>query len=296
MKKIVILLVGVVIAASPLLKGKAQAASMTIGPYGYYAWWNPFFKKWIEGKGDQFIFPNDTLSFNRKFEMKQAPLYGGVFGIAFSEKWSFMNVFIMGKYITKSSHFEQAITVLYSSPYFLRRNQNTFKYDLDSTLNYNIKSFFKFFIGFKYQHYNFKQNRSINQLTIQTSFYPTYIIYEGKIEYHGLGGGLGFGFNVNLVENLYLLWNISILYQKPLMRGRKWKFMYSNGSIMPLNTIATIDLDYNSLGGNSTLSFAYYIPAASITITLEVGTNTYILSVKTVPDTDSIKCLIISMV
>ena len=71
------------------------------------------------------------------------------------------------------------------------------------------------------------------------------------------------------MENFFLLLNLSVLYQRPLI------VVKDNGAFGGLSPTARrapllqkTKPDTNAIGANGTLNFAYYVPAAHLTIAL----------------------------
>ena len=77
----------------------ATAAGMSIGAYLWPAWWKPSFEDWMKGESKHKFVVN---TFNKKFKMDLAPLYGPILSFKLSDKISFNNVLVMGSYRAKS--------------------------------------------------------------------------------------------------------------------------------------------------------------------------------------------------
>lgn len=106
------------------------------------------------------------------------------------------------------------------------------RYDSDLALNYRLNSWLKIFAGGKYMAYE------------MTEFY-----------HRSIGPGAGFSAVLPLGGNFYLLGNISALYL--------WGKHKQNDF-----TGVQQETDYVEYGMNSSLSFAYYISQASVTLSL----------------------------
>ncbi len=252
-----IFLIAIILVPSP----SKAAASMSIGPYGWWAWWQPNFREWLMGKGEDMELP-----LKKKFTMESRPLYGCALSFNFSERWSLSNTFVMGFYRAKANYWSYnfllpSIPVL---PSYV--SQKIRKIDVDSTLNYTLLKYLKFYVGLKYQNYNYNKVKRL--LLVAGGNSSLFSFKKINLDYHGLGLGIGLGFNVNLVDNLYLLANISALYQSPIIYTSGKGFFGWTGitmNIIPTNVPNKI-LQFNNIGCNATLSLAYYIAPASITI------------------------------
>ncbi len=240
----------VILTASFSLPTRSHAAGMSIGPYVWYAWWIPSFKEYSEGKNLPFGVTNPSFTMNPAF------LYGPMLSFNWGN-WSWSNVLVLGQYSSKSKFNSISITPPPLMP--TRGSNKTWKFDLDSTINYSVNKNIKIFIGFKYQHYNYKGTQYIN-------FGPAAILNKISDTYHGFGLGFGTGFTFHLVENLFLIWNLSITGYCPFIKSRQTGMIMFPTYNQPLNNpkeqIST------AFGPNSTLTFAYYIPKANLTLSL----------------------------
>jgi len=106
--------------------------------------------------------------------------------------------------------------------------------DGDLALNYRLGNFFKIFAGGKYMAYKM----------------------SGDMDHTGYGPGAGISAVIPLIWNIYLLGNISGLYL--------WGTEHPSDN----NTEAKGNLKYHEYGYNSSLSLAYYIAPAAVTLSL----------------------------
>lgn len=261
------------ISSTSSLSPKAHAASISVGPYFWYAWWKPFFKDQFIGK--EKTDEMDLYTLRAKFSMNPVPLYGGILSINFTNRINFSNVFSFGCYRVKAYKVTYNGTGLlfpsvplenFIGPYYM--NQKVWKQDLDSTINITITKFFKIFTGFKYQHYSFKYN----VLTYMPLFNNSFANEKTHIHYHGFGLGIGAAFNIHLVENLFLLWNASCFANMPYIIE---KYSKQNCAIINQSSSNTYVIPFHKpiqknilagIGANTTLTLAYYIEKARITI------------------------------
>lgn len=110
------------------------------------------------------------------------------------------------------------------------------RFDSDLSLNYNFNRYVKVFGGGKYMGFNLDEN-------------------GGSGKHWSAGPGLGMGTTLPLTESLYLLFNLSGTYS-----WGKHDSHEDNG------TKTTVDM--NEMGGNTTLSLAYYFASASTSVSL----------------------------
>ncbi len=141
---------------SLVLPVAANAVDLSVGGSVWYAWWN----ETLEDRDDPTIDP----SF----------LYGPVFAIGFTSKWSLTAVFLYGAYDMEMSP----------------GNTQSFKrYDSDTALNYSINRYVKLFGGVKAMGYDWPQG-----------------------SHYGVGPALGVGLTLPLADSLFLLGNFSGMY------------------------------------------------------------------------------------
>ena len=147
-------------------------------------------------------------------DIDPAFLYGPVLSVKFSDDFNLTFVYLYGK-------FDAQIPLYADTNIKLKRS------DLDLALNYRLNNYFKVFGGIKYMGYK-------------------YLMDSDETDHSGIGPGLGLSVAYPLVENLFLLANISGMYLWGSDDGFKF-------------------IDY---GINSGLSIAYYIVPASTVISL----------------------------
>ena len=108
--------------------------------------------------------------------------------------------------------------------------QETIKrYDSDTALNYAINRYFRIFAGFKFMGYKFGGGKN-----------------------YGYGPGIGIGIVLPVTEQFMIMGSISGLYQWGTEEDDENGVNYEN--------------DVTSKGFNTSITLAYYIPAASVTL------------------------------
>jgi hypothetical protein len=145
------------------------------------------------------------------------PLYGPVLAINFSPTWSLTTVLLYGKYEIEDSG---------GGPSDIDR------YDSDIAINYSFNRYIKAFGGFKFMGYDWAEG-----------------------DHMSYGPALGIAFTLPLIDNFYLLLNVSGMY----LIGKE-----NTDS----ETGEKIEIDYFEFGANSNISIAYYIAPASTSIIL----------------------------
>ncbi len=148
-------------------------------------------------------------------DMGSTLLYGPVLALNFSTNWSLTTVFLYGEYDMDSGDGSETIK----------------RYDSDTALNYSFNRYIKAFAGFKYMGYDWDGGDHISY-----------------------GPALGLALTLPLIENFYLLLNVSGAYL--------W------GTHSEDQDGTKIDEDYVEPGVNSNISIAYYIAPASTSINL----------------------------
>ena len=123
----------------------------------------------------------------------------------------------------------------------LNLTRDVHKIESDIIINKQQNGWFKFFFGVKYQGYFYSETQSFISGSV---ILPN----EQSVAFHNFGPGGGVGFTINLLENLYLLPNISLimLFGYEFVNNAQFSFC---------------------IGGNATVSLAYVTPW-NITIAL----------------------------
>ncbi len=145
-------------------------------------------------------------------------LYGPVLSVSFSDKLTLSSIFLYGQF---DMHHDGG------------EDETIKRFDSDTSINYNLNNYIKLFCGVKIMGYKF--NGGTNQ---------------------SIGPAAGIGITLPVVGNLYLLGNISGMYNY----GHEESKNHDNGE--PQEVI------FNAPGINSTLAIAYYIDKASTTVSL----------------------------
>jgi hypothetical protein len=239
------------IAMSAHLK-PAMALEIGAGPMVWYSWWHPVFEPIISG---QYRNNENKKSFNSSYRMDPSFLVGGAFtarGAAWGTRWSVYTTFLWGGWYHATGgyytyNFDTSKLKWWSEEYKIR------KYDFDCNASYSFTYYFKIFLGAKVQGYTIRKNQIQYNLTDGTI--PNG--YIRNLHQLGAGPGIGVGFTLPIGSNFFILWNISAIYM------RAW-FITPGTNTDPRELYRY----YNLYGGNTTLSIAYVIVGADVTLNL----------------------------
>jgi outer membrane protein W len=244
MKKCIVVLVMVI-----GMTASAFSAGMDIGVHVGMGWWMPFFADTTAGINS---FNKLVRTKGSTYTMDPTWLVGADVGFRFTDAITWKNKYTFSMYNAKASY--KQVWVYY--PTFFNASQDIMKHDLDSTLGYRLHKHVEVLAGFLYQNYTDKRNDLgifIGGPIVKTSW---------ENVNNGLGGAVGVGTNFTLRENFRLNFNVRFIYMKPLLTLKEKGIEY----IFPINI--TREPDYNSVGMDADLSFAYFITKASLTLAL----------------------------
>ncbi|OHD63482.1 MAG: hypothetical protein A2176_06590 [Spirochaetes bacterium RBG_13_51_14] len=252
---LILIALGAWLAAAGITAENARAFGIRVGPYAWCAWWKPAFEDWMLRSS----FTRRHLSRMRAgYDFKPSILYGPVLTLDFTNRINLTSVFVLGRYRLRASVAE-SLTI--NNFIFSHPDISINKYDLDSTLNIILNPSFKIFCGFKYQHYNYSK---VDLISIP--FYSFQFLANDTVMYHGVSAGAGAGFIFKLTDSFFLLWNVSLLYQRPIVIIKQKQYLIISSNVYPLNE--RIMPDYNALGVNATLTFSYVFRKISTTLAL----------------------------
>lgn len=207
------------------------APGIDIGMHAWFAWWDP---AWNKRPG------------TAKFKLRPAFLYGPQISFRLPGNFTISNQFLYGVY-----HAVAKVTTPVMSSKSDRRIKRV---DNDTTLSYTILKFLKVFLGFKYSRYSYTENS-----------YSSVVQMRSKNTFTEYAPGIGFGFNVHLVEGLFLLVNASTIYNFNFQKKIDDMYFITGFAI---RSPADNYKNYR-IGFNSTLSLAYYI--SKINLTMVIG-------------------------
>ncbi len=256
-----------------------RKSSFSFGLKVHYAWWEP-----VWGKME----PVELISLlhyrygatSVEYKGKASFLYNPFISIGLGKRWYLSMSYSYGRYSGIGGNaytfpFARG-TFLFSSTtpaqkHVINHSIRAEKHDADMLFNRHLTNWCKIFFGLKYQGYTMRDTIRVNLAQIltpvSTDWSYTPWRFKGTMLFHSFGGGLGFGFTVHIVQNLFLLPNVSGL----ILIGKDYSPGSSKFHTLIQNLFASTDLssnrkNYALLGGIGSLSFAYLIPAAHLTL------------------------------
>lgn len=245
----------------------ARGSVFAIGFKCHYAWWDPV---WSESlltmplRVSSIQLPG--LTQNLDMSTRANFLYNPAFSITLAERWSLSGSYIYGEYSYRGS---QSLMKFYDPDmmvYLVRHTLKVKKHDADLLVNYIITPWVKFFWGLKYQGY--LMHDDIKDYMGMMSFSQIIPIkFTDSIVFHSIGLGAGFSFAVRLVENFYLLPAVSLIALEGRDYSRSDDIFKRAVNVVFFGIDTTGNKNYFTLfGGSASLSFAYHIPQAHMTI------------------------------
>ncbi len=258
--------------AAPVLY-KAHAFEMDIGAVTWYSWWSPMFRgEMLNMVRHIHYVAKDNIQLHNTFKMKPQFMFGPIVSFKIIDQLYFSNVFVF------STPYRVVARDIFTNPDYITTGhpldvytyyKNTLrinKYDLDSTVSYTIRHFFKVFAGFKYQGYRYEgtQYDYVYTVSLASIISPFYYLGKTRSSSDAYGPGLGIGFNVRIVRNLYALINFSGVYLRSRIatKGERYEISYSK------IYYDRVTMGFNVYGFNSTASLAYLIEAANLVVSL----------------------------
>lgn len=262
MKKMLI----AVTMTSILLAGLSSPLRAEVGfGIGANAWYTQWIPAWNDGK----LFLPPALMQNMPFSMpvntntfktNPAFLYGPALSLSIN-RVSITSVFMYGRLNSLSTgSFLSLPFVMATSRY----HRSIDRFDSDSTVGYRVHDAVKLFLGFKYQGYRY--NEKLYYLNVTPDMEGKYDS-KGRATMDSYGPGMGIGFTIPLYKNLFLLNTISVSYLFGSEKYRiHWNILFpSDGNFW--GTLAQFsDEKFNTVTGNGSLSLAYYIEQAGLTL------------------------------
>lgn len=249
---------------------RAEALEIGLGGMVWYGWWKA---PWTSGRTNRMPPGSlELLGINNvpvavptpinPYRCDPMPIAGPVISLSLHPRLTLASVFMIGKYHAKSTgNFLSPFGVIVNSRY----KKNITKFDLDSSLSVGLTDVVKLFVGVKYQGYDYTEDIRFPNATLG----GIAIANHARDRLRSLGPGFGVGLTFHLVENLYLLCNAGglVLFGHERYRYR-WNSVYVVGAtLIPLVTRFNESRFY-APGGNASLSLAYAIPKAHLTLTL----------------------------
>lgn len=180
-------------------------------------------------------FPEDTYE---TVETDPNIIYGPIVSLTINEHVNLTTVFLYGNFSADGKNNSEGI---------LKGNPAMFTYDIerydsDTALNLRLNNYLKLYFGLKYTYYTYELNATSESYTID-------------FNHSALGPGAGVALTLPVGGNLYLIGTAGGFY----LRGHEG---YSNSDGKEN------EFDIAEYGVNTGVSMAYYIEAASTTVSL----------------------------
>ena len=201
-KKLLLCIMAFLVTAVLMAQKQAHALDVGVGGVAWYTQWDSW-----GGGPDEGVYPTF--------------MYGGILSLGFTSDWSLSTVFMYGQFEPKGTGGPGPID----------------RYDLDTSLNYNVFRYFKIIAGVKYMGYYWDEETQ-----------------NGSAAHYSVGPALGFGLTVPLIWNFYVVCNVT--------------GMYSFGKYDQDNLQGERSTLMREYGINSSAGLVYYIEAISTTVTV----------------------------
>ena len=192
-----------------------------------------------------------------RYRMPWATLYGPFVSLDLGMKWSISSAFMYTDQFVVNSKY-----IATYKPDILKKQHHEFiKYDYDLLVKYSVVRSLSFFAGFKLQGYSSEGGTDTLALTYVARTWMTQRVSAP-------GAGAGLGITIPLHEDLYLLANGSSVYLKKTSE-KKWKHLLVPSSLAGIYPgLGKSRVHYDAFGASSSLSLAYYVKPAHLTIAL----------------------------
>lgn len=233
------------------------AVNATAGISVFYAQWE---SAWREIPGYKMTPFWTNKQVKRDSDIDPFLLYGPVLSVSLTDRLSIASSFLWGSnYNVKLNSVYDAYdeTDVYRfRAYSEEKIDNMSRFDLDTTINYVVTSWFKVFAGIKYQgfDYDFDVDGTV------PSFLFNYFV-SAHVKSRGLGGGAGAGISLPVYDLFFIQFNESIL-----VLDATWK--YSDYSAQNCDPTVPVEKKFTCLGSNTSLNAAYYIESTSTVVSI----------------------------
>ena len=236
--------IAILTAISIIIPSKAQAIDIIAGATTWYAQGEPIY--YNKSKNDIVYYP---------FQSNSAFLCGPAISVKFNEDFNLTFLYLYGKFNYNGKvYFDGTAAAELEINFKSKRN------DADLALNYTLNSYFKVFIGVKYLSFDMQQIIFQSSDAVADKY-----SYRNQGEHKGIGPGLGIGAVFPIIDNLFLLSNLSGFH----LLGTSEKIQFVGISPDGMSLISyEFKSSFKEYGFNANLSLAYYIVSASTAINL----------------------------
>lgn len=265
-------LIIVLCALALFLPSLAPASTnISIGGTAWYVWWKP---AWADNKSAFLYQFKETSGYwfedSRDFKRSSAAMAGPIISIGFLDRWTISSVVVIGTMDFYTRGFAQGIDLYNETSGLTNKgySRHVLKWDSDTTLGFTPHRYIKLYAGFKAQGYRYREITHFYDLSAFPAVYVDHA--ENTDSVNCYGPGMGIGATVPLVENLYLLANLSGVFlwcvEKSDLNLNRTYGLDSTGFV--LSYIHLPRGKFISYGGTASLSLAYAISKINTTLAL----------------------------
>jgi hypothetical protein len=243
---------------------------ISIGGTAWYIWWRP---AWLVARTSTAILNPEHIVTRENasdFQTRSDIMGGPMLSLSFLDRWGISSVFVIGKFRYTADGPSTAIG--FSIPdlkritgiIYKKYERDVLKWDSDSSLSCAINQYIKIFAGFKAQGYSYKEIMT----DVNLIGGPPFIYRKLEDDVKGFGPGLGIGLTVPLTHNFFLMMNVSgiaLWFKEKIDINTS---LITNNNINYAMILWEHKGDIFSYGGTGSMSLAYYIEKADITLAL----------------------------
>jgi len=245
--------------------------TISLGGTAWYVWWKP---AWEDNRWQGYYLWNDTVGYWEEdahdFRTSSGVMAGPMVSIGFLDRWSISSVAVLGAMSNKARGIGIGTDIITGSAGAAHKDysRKVLKWDSDTTIGCAVHRYVKLYAGFKAQGYRYKETIHYYDFSV----YPDIFIdhSEGTNSINCYGPGLGIGGTVPLVEDLYLVMNLSGIVLWCTERGDT-----NLGRTYGLESAGLVFTcfymprgKFISYGGTASVSLAYTIQKINTTLAL----------------------------
>jgi hypothetical protein len=245
--------------------------TISIGGTAWYVWWQP---AWEDNRWQGYYLWNDAAGYweedAKDFKPSSNVMAGPMVSVGFLDRWSISSVVVLGTMTHKTRGIGAGVDIISESAGATHKDytRKVLKWDSDTTIGCAVHRFIRLYAGFKAQGYRYKETIHYYDFT---AFPDVFIDHsEGTNSVNCYGPGLGISGTIPLVENLYMVINLSGIFLWCTERGdtnlSRTYGLEATGYVftcfyMPRGK-------FLSYGGTASLSLAYTISKINTTLSL----------------------------
>lgn len=245
--------------------------TISLGGTAWYVWWKP---AWEDNRWQGYYLWDDTVGYwdedAHDFKPSSSVMAGPMVSIGFLDRWSVSSVVVIGAMSHNTRGFGMGTDIINTAAGVTNKeySRKVLKWDSDTTLGCSVHKYIKLYAGFKAQGYRFKETIHFYDLTQFPSVFIDHS--EGTDTVNGYGPGLGIGATIPLVDNFYMLINLSGVFlwcsEKADSSLSREYGLDSTGFV--LSYFYMPRGKFISYGGTASVSLAYIIQKINTTLAL----------------------------